>query len=104
MVVRVHKLKEGKQYTLCALGNGEKVDTLDFLEEMKGKRAKEIDKLNLVNRFKCFYIVSFVGFVIIYNQSSRFFRYRLVFIKGIYSKFFTFHLNIYLSHFPRGNT
>jgi len=46
MTVRIHKLKEGKLHTLYALGDGKTVATLDFLEEMSGKRRKEVDKLN----------------------------------------------------------
>lgn len=51
MTVRIHKLKEGKLHTLCALGDGKTVETLDFMEEMSGKRRREVDKLNaLIDR------------------------------------------------------
>lgn len=46
MTVCIHKLREGKRHTLYALGDGQTVETVDFLEEMSLKRAKELNKLN----------------------------------------------------------
>jgi phage-related protein len=45
MTVQIHKLKEGRQYTLCALGDGKTVETVDFMDEMSARRAKEFKKL-----------------------------------------------------------
>lgn len=46
MMVCIHKLKEGKQYALYALGDGHRIETIDFLEEMASKKTKELNKLN----------------------------------------------------------
>jgi phage-related protein len=45
MAVQIHKLKEGKHLTIFAMGDGEKVPVLDFIEQMEQKRPKETAKL-----------------------------------------------------------
>jgi phage-related protein len=51
MTICIHKLKEGKRHTLYALGNGQAVEALDFMDDMASKRRKELDKLNaLIDR------------------------------------------------------
>lgn len=51
MAISIHKLKEGRRHTLYALGNGQAVEALDFMDDMASKRRKELDKLNaLIDR------------------------------------------------------
>ena len=45
MVVRIHKLKEGKQLTIFAMGGAEDVPVLDYIEQMEKKRPKEAAKM-----------------------------------------------------------
>ncbi len=45
MAIRIHKLKEGRQLTIFAIGGAEDVPILDFIEKMEQKRPKEAAKM-----------------------------------------------------------